>query len=136
MSTDSRVKTTMKPFEFHTRFRTQILTLIQNNSAIKDFLEKNLKIGHVLARSYWTMKLIAILTNFLVVQGDSIWWNRSMNTITQQARYIGSNYQGQSKANLHDMIRFYIANNPKALHVIRRHQNIKRQSSKFRQNFK
>ena len=59
-----------------------------------------------------------------------------MNTITQQARYMGANYQGLSKSNLHDMIRFYIANNPKALHVIRRHQNIKRQNSKFRRSFK
>ena len=112
--------------EFHTRFRTEIS--IQNNSALKIY--KKPKTCHVLAGSDWTMKLIAILASLLVVQGDSIWWNRSVNTLSQQARYFAANYQGHSKSHLNDMIRFYIANNPKALHVIRRHQNIKRKSPK------
>ena len=132
MSTDSRIKK-IGTIGFPHSIPNWNLKSIQNNSAVKRFSKP--KIGHVLAGSDWTMKLIAILASLLVVQGDSIWWNRSVNTLSQQARYFAASYQGHSKSHLNDMIRFYITNNPRALHVIRRHQNVKRKSSKFRRSY-
>ena len=133
MSTDSRIKkigTIGIPHSLPIEISSQS-KITQHQY---DF-EKKPEIGHVLAESDWAMKLIAILASLLVVQGDSIWWNRSVNTLSQQARYFAASYQRHSKSHLNDMIRFYITNNPRALHVIRRHQNVKRKSSKFRRSY-
>ena len=68
------------------------------------------------------MKLLALVTiavSIVIVQGDSIWWNRSMNTFIKQTRYLETANQKYSQAYLHDMIRFYISSNPRALAAIR-----------------
>ena len=82
------------------------------------------------------MKFIAIFTitiSIVSIQCDSIWWNRSMNTFARQEKHFISVNQQYSKAYLHDMIRFYISTNPRALAAIRQHRA---KSAKIQHNFR